>query len=289
MSDLPDEATILIVDSLPLRNFGLVALLDHLSGATKFRLAALAPEDAERWIDGHANCSMIIYNVGGASVADHKHLKRIKGLRARAADAPLVILSDNDSREEISSALSAGAQGFLYAGTNAQLALQALSFIFKGGSYFPAAVPPRRRSPAPANGTMTNGTMEISAPVAHVLDEGDGVVESVATASSINFNLTDRQKSVLKRLGCGDSNKTIARLLGIREGTVKVHVRQIMRKLGVVNRTQVAIACANGAGAEIHADDGGIKGNMDQASSSVRFGVTLADNSMPELVSLRRS
>jgi DNA-binding NarL/FixJ family response regulator len=283
MSDLPDEATILIVDSLPLRNFGLVALLDHLSGATKYRLAALAPEDAERWIDGHANCSMIIYNVGGASVADHKHLKRIKGLRSRAAEAPLVILSDNDSREEISSALSAGAQGFLYAGTNAQLALQALSFIFKGGSYFPAAVPPRRRLPVQANGTMVS-----SSPVASILDEGDGAVESAATAGSINFNLTDRQKSVLERLGRGDSNKTIARLLGIREGTVKVHVRQIMRKLGVVNRTQVAIACANGAAAEIHADDGGIKSKLDSASSSVRFGVALAD-SMPELVSLRRS
>lgn len=55
---------------------------------------------------------MIIYNVGGASVADHKHVKRIKGLRARAAEAPLVILSDNDSREEILSALGIGAQGF---------------------------------------------------------------------------------------------------------------------------------------------------------------------------------
>jgi hypothetical protein len=37
------------------------------------------PDDAERWIDADANCSMIIYNVGGASVADHKHLKWIKG------------------------------------------------------------------------------------------------------------------------------------------------------------------------------------------------------------------
>ncbi len=120
MSDLSDESTILIVDSLPLRNFGLVALLDRLSGTTKFRLASLTPDDAERWIDEDANCSMIIYNVGGASVADRKHQKRIKGLRERAAEAPLVILSDNDSREEILSALSVGAQGYLYAGTNAQ-------------------------------------------------------------------------------------------------------------------------------------------------------------------------
>ena len=85
MSALPGESTILIVDSLPLRNFGLVALLDRLSGTTKFRFAALTPDEAERWIDGKAHCSMIIYNVGGASVDDNKHLKQIKGLRARAA------------------------------------------------------------------------------------------------------------------------------------------------------------------------------------------------------------
>jgi DNA-binding CsgD family transcriptional regulator len=34
--------------------------------------------------------------------------------------------------------------------------------------------------------------------------------------------------------------------VGMREGTVKVHVRQIMRKFGVTNRTQVAVVCANG-------------------------------------------
>jgi hypothetical protein len=38
-------------------------------------------------------------------------------------------------------------------------------------------------------------------------------------------------------------NKLIARQLGMREGTVKVHVRQIMRKFGVTNRTQVAVVC----------------------------------------------
>ena len=194
---------------------------------------------------------MIIYNVGGASVGDHKHLKRIKGLRARAGEAPLVVLSDNDSREEVLSALGAGAQGFLYAGTNAQLALQALSFIFKGGSYFPAAAQPRRRNAAPLNGTADlagtahlngttdlnrtarpngtadlngtarlNGTTEASSsPIeGTILDAGDGAEEDVAAAASTNINLTERQKSVLEHLGRGDSNKAIARLLGIREG-----------------------------------------------------------------------
>jgi DNA-binding NarL/FixJ family response regulator len=243
MSVSPNEATMLIVDPLPLRNLGLVAVLDRLSEATKFRLASLTPDDAERWIDTDAKCAMIIYNVGGASVTDYRHLKQIKGLRARATEVPLVILSDNDSREEIVSALSAGAQGFLPAGANGQLALKALSFILKGGSYFPASAQPRRRNPAQLNGAMERGSPAATCN----LGEGNGVVENALDADSMNIDLTERQKSVLGRLGCGDSNETIGRFLGIREGTVKVHVRQIMRKLGVVNRTQVAIAFANGA------------------------------------------
>ena len=109
------------------------------------------------------------------------------------------------------------------------------------------------------------------------MDIGDGVVESAADTGSTNINLTERQKSVLERLGRGDSNKAIARVLGIREGTVKVHVRQIMRKLGVTNRTQVAIACTNGAAAEMRVDDRSIKGKLELAAGQAQFGVSLAN------------
>jgi DNA-binding CsgD family transcriptional regulator len=50
---------------------------------------------------------------------------------------------------------------------------------------------------------------------------------------------------VLVCLCQGDPNKVIGRKLGMTETTVKVHVREIMRKLGVSNRTQVAIAAAH--------------------------------------------
>jgi len=61
---------------------------------------------------------------------------------------------------------------------------------------------------------------------------------------------TERQYAVLVCLCQGDPNKVIGRKLGMTETTVKVHVREIMRKLGVSNRTQVAIAahvCSDGA------------------------------------------
>ena len=271
MSVSPDKSTVLIVDPLPLRNLGLVAVLDRLSGNRKFRLASLTPDDAEKWIDADANCSMIIYNVGGASVADHKHLKRIKALRARTA-APLVIMSDNDSRQEIFSALSAGAQGFLYAGTSVEMAQQALSFIFKGGSYFPAMAQPKRR-----HARLQAATEPSSPPAERTADEGNSAADDAGSRGSIDTDLTGRQKLVLERVSHGDSNKAIARRLGIREGTVKVHVRQIMRKLGVTNRTQAAIACANGGGAEMPAGDRTVKDKVDPILGHGRSGVLRAN------------
>jgi DNA-binding NarL/FixJ family response regulator len=60
--------------------------------------------------------------------------------------------------------------------------------------------------------------------------------------------LTPRQLEVLDRLREGKPNKLIARDLNMTEATVKVHVRQIMRKLGAANRTQ-AVLCAVGIAA----------------------------------------
>jgi DNA-binding NarL/FixJ family response regulator len=56
--------------------------------------------------------------------------------------------------------------------------------------------------------------------------------------------LTDRQREVLRLLLQGQSNKEIARSLGVLEGTVKVHLRTVMLRLGVRNRTQLALFAA---------------------------------------------
>jgi DNA-binding NarL/FixJ family response regulator len=75
---------------------------------------------------------------------------------------------------------------------------------------------------------------------------GGTALKKLEYAGPRDHSLTARQKAVLELLRRGDTNKVIARRLGMREGTVKVHVRQIMRKFGVTNRTQVAVVCANG-------------------------------------------
>ena len=53
--------------------------------------------------------------------------------------------------------------------------------------------------------------------------------------------LTQRQIDVVEALRQGKANKQIARDLNLRESTVKVHIRQIMRKLDAKNRTEIAV------------------------------------------------
>jgi DNA-binding NarL/FixJ family response regulator len=243
MAVLSAEPGILIVDSLPLRSLGLSSILGRLSSSdvrSNFRLTIHTPDQAEEWIDADSNCKMLIYNAGGRSIADSDLMQRIKVLRALAPDALLVIFSEREGLEETISALNVGAQGLVYAGMSADLAVQAFSFILNGGSYFPSTMPKRavaRRHPV----------VDCNPDAPRSIEGGSGGEEALEDARPTNRSLTVRQKAVLEFLSHGESNKAIARRLGMREGTVKFHVRQILHKFGLTNRTQVAVVCANDA------------------------------------------
>ncbi|HUL94601.1 MAG TPA: response regulator transcription factor, partial [Usitatibacter sp.] len=56
--------------------------------------------------------------------------------------------------------------------------------------------------------------------------------------------LTPREREILECLGGGYSNKMIARALDISEGTVKLHVKAILRKLGIHSRVEAAVLAA---------------------------------------------
>jgi DNA-binding NarL/FixJ family response regulator len=227
---VPNEPVVLIIEALPLRSLGLISILNRLDleNSPKGPVILHTSDEAEG-IDADANYQLLIYIACGASNADRDNLERIKALRALAPDVPLMIVSDSETREEIISTLNVSAQGFLYIGANAELAVHVFSTILNRG-HFPSATRQKQSDPAqmrPAIG-------------------GNGAKEDLEDAAPRNRSLTARQRAVLELLSRGDTNKAIARRLGMREGTVKVHVRQIMRKFGVTNRTQVAVVCGNG-------------------------------------------
>jgi DNA-binding NarL/FixJ family response regulator len=218
---------VLIIDTLPLRSLSLISILnrvDRLAVPSEAPVASHTPDVAKQRIEACSNYKMLIYNARCVSMADRDDLERIKALRAVAPDVPMMIFCDHKSREEIISALNVDEQGFLYLGTNAELALRAFSCIVNGGSYLPS-------------------TIDLGLPSSSATGGDNGAAEDSKDEGQTNRNLTARQIAVLELVRRGESNKVIARRLGMREGTVKVHVRQIMRKFGVTNRTQVAVVC----------------------------------------------
>lgn len=266
MSSSPQESeilTVLIVDCLPLRNLGLVGVFDRISPFPRANIMSLPTSEAAGWLRAQSCCRMIIYNVGGDSLSNQKHLKGIRTLlRLCHSDTSLVVFSDNNTKEEVVSALNAGAHGFIFSGTDIHLARQALSFVLEGGSYFPAVKLRHGRHVALA----TTSDLDVQKiPALNAVR----IVKDEPVLPCASFVLTERQKAVLGWLSRGDSNKTIARHLGIREGTVKVYVRQIMRKLGVVNRTQVAIAWTSRGAAENDTEKHHEKGESNGSGGSI--------------------
>jgi DNA-binding NarL/FixJ family response regulator len=71
----------------------------------------------------------------------------------------------------------------------------------------------------------------------------EGLAQPMVDAGA---KLTPRQCEIVAMLGEGKSNKEIAREADVLEGTIKLHVRGILRKLGVRNRTEAVLAAARG-------------------------------------------
>ena len=157
------------------------------------------------------NASVVILSVGNASTGE---LQREIALLTQAPERPpLVIFSDADAPGEIVTALHKGARGFIPTSVSLDVAVQALRLVGAGGVFVPA-------SSLIAASQLTK--MDPARPNADDL-------------------FTGRQMAVAEALSRGKSNKLIAYELTMCESTVKVHVRNIMKKLKARNRTEVAV------------------------------------------------
>jgi DNA-binding NarL/FixJ family response regulator len=206
---------LLIIDSKRLRQASITRLLETWADAMGLMVNAVVPGAPLDTCCAPANCEMTIINVGSASIEGAQHRALIASVRRLMPQALLVIISDRDDPEEICAAFREGAVGFMPTSIEPAVAFQALSFIRSGGSFFPPSV-------------LSTCLREVT-------------VNGAFQASG----LTAKQKEVFDCLRQGHSNKTIARQLDISVATVKVHVRRIMHKFGVANRTQLAVTAMN--------------------------------------------
>lgn len=210
------KAVVLVVDTLALRCAGITTLINEWVSPLGKSAHAIEPEKLGSYSQSGTIVSLIVVNVGGSSLHDVQTKTVLRAVRDQFPATPCAILSDRTEADEAVGAVSFGFQAFISTTTPLAVVHQALAFIMNGGAYFPR-----------------EALLEIA--------DGRDRARHHSAAATGSSQLTPRQSQVLDRLRSGKSNKLIARELDMQESTVKVHVRQIMSKLGATNRTQVAI------------------------------------------------
>lgn len=230
------QKAIYILDQMPLRRASLVCFLAPWAAANQCSITMLSLAQAHARLLDAGNCDLIIYNAGGPS-GNGELFAEVRVLRMISPASPLIVLSDDESLDCIVALKNAGVHACLSNSMDPDIALRAISMILGGGTYFPPAASLFFSSPATEQSSET-ASNDLSSPI----DVADDKLKSIDLVDDIHkMGLTPQQWSVLALLSRGDANKVISRKLGWTETAVKAHVREIMRKFGVSNRTQIAI------------------------------------------------
>ena len=143
-------------------------------------------------------------------------LSVLKRLAALDLDCAVVMLTTSSDERDLVTSLRSGARGYLLKDMEPEQLVDALTAVVDGETVV-----------AP----------EMTSVLAKVVKGG-----AVESGQPGRFSsLTPREFEILRHLAEGQSNKEIARDLGITDGTVKLHVRSILRKLQVRSRVEAAV------------------------------------------------
>jgi DNA-binding NarL/FixJ family response regulator len=185
---------------------GLAAIIGRQSDMQVVAEAANGLEAVDRWLEHRPDVLLVDLRMpmlDGIGV--------IARIRSVAPEASVVVLTTFDTDSDISSAVKAGAKGYLLKDAPREVLIDTIRKVRAGDTCIPAELVPRL--------------------VAGLSSEG----------------LTARELEVLRLVAGGTSNKEAAARLFISETTVKTHLRSIFAKLRVVSRTE-AIAAASRRG-----------------------------------------
>jgi DNA-binding NarL/FixJ family response regulator len=187
-------------------------------------------------------------------------IEQIERLRDRHPRARIAIVADHYRLGEMVSAFRAGANGYFVDVMTRDVFVKSIELVMMGETIFP---------PAFTSHVLDAQSDHLGKKPSH----GDRPI-LFATEDAPVQQLSPREKSILRHLIEGDSNKSIARKIDIAEATVKVHVKAILRKIGVQNRTQAAIWGMNNGSLAPSANLAS-SANNDSLSSTVDIGKRL--------------
>jgi two-component system, NarL family, nitrate/nitrite response regulator NarL len=158
----------------------------------------------------------------------------VESLKSQYPDARMVVLTDDFDLDAMMSALQAGVDGYCLATIGCDALIKYLDLVMLGEVVFPSAV---LLSALSASGRVPSVHRLASAE-----DAKPAPMTRVAEAANLpGRNLSSREAEILRCLTQGAPNKVIARKLDVAEATVKVHIKAILRKIRVANRTQAAM------------------------------------------------
>ena len=209
--------TIVFIDPKPLTRRSILQMLETALPEYIVRAARSWEEVFQNHEGLVKGPHLVVINLGAMGLGHGWTQECLQQLKEQMPNTALVVISDRDSSEDIVKALECGVRGYIPTTTDPEVAFAAFRLVSAGGTFVPAdAVRTAAR--------WAGHTGEALPPSGHE-----------PTPLGI---LTARELEVIHLLCEGRSNKAIALELNMQESTVKVHVRNIMHKLNVANRTQ---------------------------------------------------
>ncbi|MFO7541785.1 MAG: response regulator transcription factor [Thiobacillus sp.] len=200
---------IILVDDHTLFRKGLAELLEQ-SGSIEVAAFTGTPDDVAALLKKHRPDVLILdLNMPGTD-----GITLMQQLRADGFDLPVLILTLSEAEEDLARALRAGANGYLLKSMEPDEVVDAILRAQRGET-----------AVAPA----------MTAKLVRLYDQKGQDSNSLLDA------LTPRESEILSHLARGESNKAIARTLGISHDTVKLHVRHILAKLNMSSRVEAAV------------------------------------------------
>ncbi|MEF2554507.1 response regulator transcription factor [Aurantimonas sp. A2-1-M11] len=206
------KRTLVVFDNRALdRECFVQSLIAHDVGMTVLAFGSISDWLGRKSAD--TSISAILLNIGGREFGEAAVSEEIKKLSSEFASTPLVVLADNEDLSAILKALEYGARGFIPSSVGMGVCVEAIKLAMAGGVFVPAQGVLAMRQ-------LIEAKSEVARPLSGMF--------------------THRQAEVVQALRRGKANKIIAYELNLRESTVKVHIRNVMKKLKATNRTEVA-------------------------------------------------
>lgn len=207
------ETSVLIIDDHPLFRKGVADLIGMDPSLKLVGEAADGDSGFRLALAIHPDLILLDLNMKGLD-----GLATLQRLRAADLDARILLLTVSDSEEDVVAALRAGADGYLLKDMEPEEILGSLR-------------------------KATRGRLVISEQLTELLARA--LREEPRPRRLEEAGLTPREREILALIAKGWSNKLIARELGLSLGTVKVHVKHVLRKLKLRTRVEAAVWTLN--------------------------------------------